>query len=102
MEAARACHTGSPVTSPAARYASTECMLLLAPRYGSVSVKPAFQLSSARPSASDQKCRPIAAAADSRAASAPGMPAASALEAASRTWGWAYVALVVSRDVSAG
>ena len=89
MEAARACHTGSPVTSPAARYASTECMLLLAPRYGSGSVKSAFQLSRARPSASDQKCRPMAAAAASRTGPAPGMPAASALAAASRTWAWA-------------
>ena len=80
---------GPPVTSPAARYASTECMLLLAPRYASGSVNPAFQLSSARPAASDQKCRSMAAVAAARVASAPGMPAASALEAASRTWAWA-------------
>src|SRR6266852_4660412 len=57
-------------------------MLLLAPRYGSGSVKSAFQDSSAQPSASDQKCRSIVAAAAARAESAPGIPAATALDVA--------------------
>ena len=61
MAAARARQTALPVASAAARYASTECMLLLAPRYGSGSVNSAFQDSTAQPSASDQKCCSMAA-----------------------------------------
>src|ERR1700722_14737504 len=85
IEAARECQAGSPVTSPAAREASTEGMLLLAPRYGSDSVKSAFQDSTAQPSASDQKCCSMAAAAAARTAAAPGIPAAVALDDASST-----------------
>src|ERR1700729_942368 len=60
-------------------------MLLLAPRYGSDSVKSAFQDSIAQPSASDQKCCSMAAPAAARTAAAPGIPAAVALAPASRT-----------------
>jgi hypothetical protein len=61
-------------------------MLLLAPRYGSETVKSAFQDSTAQPSASDQKCRSMAAAAAARRPGPPPIPAAVALDAASRTW----------------
>ena len=82
---ARVAQAGSPVASPAARNASTMCMLLFAPRYGSGVVKPRSQDSMVRPAPSSQNRLSTTSSASSSSSAAPGRPATVALLAASTT-----------------